>query len=264
MPVEFYGKVLEQREQPVPGATVHWDLTIVGGTQSGEAATQNDGRFVISGQSGKRLGIQIWKKGYQSGNESRGSFEFAAFHEDGFYVPDPDHPVPFHLQKLDNPEPMYQNSLHGDAPDDGKPVRFDLRLGKVVTEGSGDLVLEFTRHERPPSHFTGYTITIEAPSGGGLAVTNDEFMYSAPESGYQPRISIEQKASQGPQDYSFHVAQQFRFYVKTSDGKYAAVSGDVAQYSTPTAGYDFMVYYNPSGSRNLEFDDKKRLPTPDR
>lgn len=264
MPVEFYGKIVDQRMQPVSDATVMWQISVIGGTHSGSTTSGVDGRFALSGLVGKGITVTLSKIGYRSGNDGRGDFEYAAFHADGFYIPDPNNPVLFHLQKLDNPEPMYLNSLHGHAPDDGTLVQFDLKLGKVVSDRSGDLMLKFTRHERPPSHSTGYTITIEAPPGGGLITSKEEFMYSAPETGYQSTIQVDQQAKQGLQDYSFRVGHEFRFYLRTPDGKYAAVIGNVSQSSNPFAGYDFLVYYNPSGSRNLEFDDKKRLPTPDR
>jgi hypothetical protein len=264
MPVEFYGKVIDQRGEPVTGATVAWTISVIVGSRAGTTSSEAGGLFSISGLVGKGITVRVSKNGYNAGEGSRGDFEYAAFHEDGFITPDSNNPVIFHLQKLDNPEPMYLNSLNGQIPDNGTPVAFDLRLGKPVLNGSGDIIVKFTRAQSPPSHETGYTLTIQAPSGGGLAPTNDEFMDAAPDLGYQTMIEINQPAKQGPQDNSFQASHDLKFYVKTPDGKYAAVTGSVTQYSTPAAGYNFLVNYNPSGSRNLAVDMKKRLPTPTR
>lgn len=64
--------------------------------------------------------------------------------------------------------------------------------------------------------------------------------------------------TQALDDMDTHV-QKLRFYLKTPDGKYAAVQGHVAQMGAPEAQVQMTVYYNPSGSLNLEYNEAKGL-----
>ncbi len=49
-----------------------------------------------------------------------------------------------------------------------------------------------------------------------------------------------------------------RFYVKTGTGKYAAAEVTISVWGDLSrADFRSILYYNPSGSRNLEFDQDK-------
>ena len=61
---------------------------------------------------------------------------------------------------------------------------------------------------------------------------------------------------------NYNRVQPYRFYVKTRSGKYAAVTGEITireGLSEGKAGFHAIIYHNPSGSRNLEFDHRKWL-----
>ncbi|MEJ0089790.1 MAG: hypothetical protein WDM80_08615 [Limisphaerales bacterium] len=84
---------------------------------------------------GKILGVFLSKSGYIFGHNSQGDFEYASFYQDNFHVPDPNHPVLFHLQKLTGAEPMYKYLPYGEIPLRGSPLVLDVKKGKVSSTG---------------------------------------------------------------------------------------------------------------------------------
>ena len=50
-----------------------------------------------------------------------------------------------------------------------------------------------------------------------------------------------------------------KFYLKTPDGKYAAMQAEITHMTVPEAEVNLSAYVNPSGSRNLQYDATKRI-----
>ena len=254
MPIEFYGKVIDQFSQPVAGAEVEYGWTTVIGPIPDPKKTMladTDGRFAITGIQGKRLWIGVDKQGYLYSTNSVASFEYASFYENNFYVPDPNNPVLFHLHKLMGAEPMYQFEMDNGIAFDGPPVVLDVATGKVVASGDFAFSLKLDgRAEKEPD----YTLHLQALNNAGLILTNERFPFNAPENGYQTEMAIHQKAT----DANYNSRQTFHFYAKTRNGKYGVVWFEV---NVPRIGdmasCNATIRYNPSGSRNLEFDQNK-------
>jgi hypothetical protein len=251
MPVEFYGRVVDQTETPIAGATIRWIVAVDGGAKKGTLTSAADGGFQIHGLVGKRLEIWVDAAGYNSGERGMGSYEYAAFHEDHFHVPDAAHPVVFHLYKFHGPEPMYLFSLGSDIPVDGTPAWIDVTTGKV--EEKGQIAVIVKKDEPVGLYDSSYTLTIRAADGGGFVQTQDELMFQPPDTGYQSELEISTRSGQR------RLTQNLRLYLKTPEGKYAALQLSVTQYNKPLAGMSCLIYYNPSGSKNLEYDGKHQL-----
>ena len=81
-------------------------------------------------------------------------------------------------------------------------------------------------------------------------------MFAAPELGYAPKIVIREEGAKSNQWY-YGNSKKTMFYLKTTDDKYAAVVAKADQFQGPEAGLQTMIYFNPSGSRNLELSDDK-------
>lgn len=82
-------------------------------------------------------------------------------------------------------------------------------------------------------------------------------MFEAPDAGYQQSWTME---IDGKQDiHTFQISKKVKFYLKTSEGKYAAIEADFAQMGVPEAEVILSAYFNPSGSRNLQYDADKRI-----
>src|SRR6266404_3714259 len=68
IPISFYGKAIDERGQPMPGADVHFQWTTLSGKGTSEADTKSDdkGLFSLNNVQGKRLLVRVTKPGYYS------------------------------------------------------------------------------------------------------------------------------------------------------------------------------------------------------
>ncbi|HVU17761.1 MAG TPA: hypothetical protein VHD32_12615 [Candidatus Didemnitutus sp.] len=131
----------------------------------------------------------------------------------------------------------------------GDSVRIDLETGKLSETGN----LEIHAVEATDSVTEQQRLGIKMDlHGGGLAATAEEKMFQAPEGEYSPGREI-----LGPARWP---SEEGRFYAKTGSGKYAAIYilASPLPRRRDTSIY-VVIYYNPSGSRNLRFDQKKLL-----
>jgi hypothetical protein len=253
-PIEFYGKVIDQNSQPVEGAVVILTWSTIGGTYKKILQTRTNGEFSITEIQGKGISVDVSKEHYRAGSKIRGSFDYGRFQDRHFHVPDKNDPVVFELWKLGDSEPMYYWYLNTDTPIDGNPTWIDVKNGKIKA-AEADIAFATLRSEQPGSRDSSYTLVIKTSDGGGIAMADEEFMFSAPNQGYQQEIKIEEKAG----DPKFEGTKKLRFYLKTKDGKYAAVVAEITQFNDPAAGLRMFIYFNPSGSKNLEFDSKRQI-----
>jgi hypothetical protein len=259
-PIEFYGKVVDQNDQLIAGATVDLEWTGIRGEALDKATktTGEDGRFMLTGVQGKLLVVRVYKEGCVEGKEAEGYYDYVDFSEPSFHIPDSNNPIIFRLWMLGNPEPMFKWYPDGSLTVDGKPCWLDVKTGRIGS--AGDVAFSVMRHNLEKGRESGYTLTVQSAPGVGMAMnTGEEFMFQAPASGYQTVIRIEQAAKRDRSDRDFKTTQNLHFYVRTADGKYAAVEAEVRQHAPPEAQLVALIFYNPSGSRNLEFDDKKQI-----
>jgi hypothetical protein len=136
-------------------------------------------------------------------------------------------------------------------PCDGTPVSFDLVAGTKESQVR-DLVVTLSRN---PVNLTrgdekfDWTATFELPDGG-LVESQDEFMFKAPESGYQRSFRVEMLKDLP----TWKRLLKKRFYVTLRGGKLFG-SLDVnlsAFYQTSPTGLTMDVVINPTGSKSLE------------
>lgn len=255
MPIEFYGKVVDQFGKPVDHAEVvlNW-TTVIGPVPDPKKSvfTGQDGQFEITGIQGKGLSVDIFKDGYSRTDNSQGDFEYAAFYQDDFHVPDPNNPVIFRLQKLMGAEPMCKFLPYGDITIGGVPLTLNVENGKVAAQG--DLAFFIVLGTETNRHGSDFTVVVQGLNGTGCIFSDEEFLFMAPEKGYQSTLSVNVKVD----DPKYSPFQELRFYVRTGTGKYAAITAKVNLWNNWTgAGFSAIVYFNPSGSRNLEFDQNK-------
>lgn len=255
MPIEFYGKVVDQFGEPVANATVVFGWTTVIGPipdPGQRVLSGSDGRFELKGVQGKRLSIDILKEGYDRTHNSFGSFEYAAFFNDNFYVPDPNNPVIFHLHKTLEAEPLYVFSPYGYITQGGEPLILNVEKGKVTTQG--DLAFSVTLGAETNRNGSDFIVTMQGLNGTGFVFSNEEFLSKAPESGYQNTFTITHKINVP----NYKPEQVLRFYVRTGTGKYASVGVKIKLWGDfSKADFEAGIHFNPSGSRNLEFDQNK-------
>lgn len=260
MPISFFGKVVDQDDQPVEGAKVvlQWTDMSAKGTSNRTLFTDATGRFQLTGVSGKNLGVnQIFKEGYYLVTKGiQTGFEYAAFFEPIYHQPDVNDPVVFRLRKAGEipSELIVRESLIG-LPANGAAQTIDLRTGNKIA--AGDVRLSVTRGEPNEDRRYDWSIQIEGANGSGLIESEDEFMFEAPEEGYLPKYSYRFDADSP--DWQSEVRKNY--FVRSGNGaNYARLEIKFMPRYQQNAAVRVRFFVNPTGSRNLEYPPNKVLP----
>jgi hypothetical protein len=131
---------------------------------------------------------------------------------------------------------------------DGTLSYVDLTTAKAALTPPGDLTVQCIRSERNADKRFDWTFTLGVP-GGGLIESTNEFMFLAPDGGYQPSFQISHRIN-GP-DWTGQ--EKHKFFVKSQDGQhYARIQITIMPDYGQNAAYDLEWYLNPNGSPNLE------------
>ena len=261
IPLEFYGKVLDQHDQPVAGAKVEIGLNVADekGSNDRELVSHIDGTFSLTGIKGERVYVDInVPEGYTCGKKGNsGSYNYAIPGIFNFHVPDPNQPVIFKLWKYKKPEPMHHWQLASKVKTDGTVGWFDLTSGKA---GAGGLGVSVVDHDTGDANVVHVTYKLLCGVGCGVLETKDDPMFTPPDAGYQKEIIHELHWKQG--EITRTEAGKFRFYYHGDDGKYAAAEAEI-HFNTPkSCDVALFIHQNPSGSRNLEYDPALEIQEP--
>jgi len=256
VPITFYGKVIDQSNQPVVGAKV--DGYVVTGylkapREIGQKVnvvslvSDSEGKFALENTNGMSIQISsIDKEGYKlSPKQVKTSY----LYNPGVFHPDINNPVIFKMWKKSGEEPLASAEWHGNIVPDGNAITFNLSDGKRVKDG--DLQISCTRvplNIVPVRHKKyDYSLRVEIV-GGGIMPTEDEFTFLAPESGYLPNITLGAKADDPK--WKGNVRQEF--YIKTANGNFGRLLIDWYGDLTSPTHLEWDSSINPSVSRNLE------------
>ena len=252
VPVNFYGMVVDQNNQPIPSVRIvmnvrHSEYSTSQGISSTypKTDTQTDfsGRFSWTGETGDEISVEsVTKNGYLL--SPKAPHYFAA--SSSTYAD----PAIFKMWKETAKEPLIGGShVFGIVPD-GRIYTLDLISGKKL-EGAadGDLQVSVVRPsgvEQTSKYQWSFMI---AGIGGGLLETDDEFMYLAPESGYEPKIELQFN----PNDSTWTQFVKKQFFIQTRNGKvYGRIQLQVDALYNNDSAVEINYVVNPNGSRNLQ------------
>jgi hypothetical protein len=267
-PISFYGTVIDQDGAPLPGVKVTLGVRRTSELLPGITTDNSDrfalttdqaGRFQLINEKGALLSVKsLEKAGYEASRQSMRYYWYYE-NEDKKFRPDANSPETFLMWKLAGAETLLRKSIGVGIPYDGSTVIFDIQSGREVKSG-GDVKVTLLRTplqiKRGQEKYD-WTATIEAVNGGVIAST-DEFMYRAPESGYESKITITTSAK----DAKWSASKSVSFYLK-SRGTYARVTADfTTDYDKPKTGFRITAFINQSGSRNLEYDPLQGVAKP--
>lgn len=255
MPIDFYGRAVDQHGVPLAGVKVKVEILRVEQTSPTQGDVKldqvdlesgEDGRFSILNAKGHSVHVlSVTKKGYEA---SPGPIATYGYYP-GQARRDPDKPIVFKMWKKQGAQPLTHFAWHHLMPCDGTPSIVPL----TGTPGEGNVQICCTRNpltSPPPGNGPfDYKFEISAMNGG-IQATEDEFMYLAPESGYSPNVVIQEKA--GDSGWQGRVKQGF--YIKTSAGHYGRLTVDWYAAQNSPNYLELECYINPTGSRNLEYD----------
>jgi hypothetical protein len=255
--IEFYGRVVDQHGEPVPGAKVRGSVEIVERWMDQKwdehfTTTDRDGYFHFSNLHGQSLVVTPNKEGYES--KSTRSFHYSGLTPaKERHQPSRDKPVVFTIWKQQGPEPLIKGDKFFGIKGDGTPFTIDLLKGRKA-EGrgtDGDLVVSVTQ----PSQLTNgqrfdWSFRIEAIGGGLVEPVQTQYLNEAPAEGYQPQVSQELKAA----DREWSDVVRKVFYVKSRNGtQFASIITEFHANYQGAAVFSVRYLVNPKqGSRNLE------------
>lgn len=258
-PIDFYGKVIDQNSNGIPGVTIkagirHWtemDPSVVAfGLGSKEIhiqqLTDQEGRFEISGVSGDAFGISVSpKEGYVLSPKAPRGFQGGTT---GSY----EDPIIFKMWQLGERQQLVSGSKFWGLVPDGRAYTIDFLQGTKTEspDAPGDIRVSIERPSqiRPRSRFN-WSFSMEGIQGGVLK-TEDDFMYIAPESGYQPKHQITMNSTNS--DWSKQLTG-LRFYVTSRNGQvFGRIVFDLIPDYNNVSIFNVQYTMNPNGSRDLQ------------
>jgi hypothetical protein len=254
MPINFFGRVLDENEQPVPGTKVELSWTNLSQAGSSEAQTTTDaqGFFSLLNRTGRHLQVRVSKNGYYTPKRQQISFDYAGFWEANYYQPDPHNPALFHIRKKNQGEALRSGEIRPAMPADGTPVRFDLLNGGRLSPDGQLEIAAVTNTEKYPPKIFNWRATILVP-GGGLIEHNAEFPFEAPKDGYQPSVGFDMPTN--APDWKPLIEKSY-FIEFGSPPRYGRIQ---VQINGGSQKASVSYWVNPSGSRNLEANSNEQV-----
>lgn len=270
--IEFYGRIIDQDESPVPDVEII--ITLRCNKESLSALMKSDkeyveeklqlftdmnGEFSVINKYGSKLIMNDFlKEGYLKGRIGDYHFGEKVRYR---HHPDPDNPVIFHMwRELAETEALIEGKSSCKLVMNGGKKYLNLITGKEADgiSSHGDLIISAFIDSKDEQNNYGWSIKIEVINGG-LIETKDTFLYLAPESGYKPALeySFSKKVSreEGIVDRKYYLTSR-------NAQLYAALTLTVI--TSPIGEASVYIYHtiNPNGSRNLQYDKKKRIAMP--
>ncbi|PYI91948.1 MAG: hypothetical protein DME97_12205 [Verrucomicrobia bacterium] len=255
IPIKFYGKVVDETGQPIPGADVHFQWTDLSakGTTDRQARSDAQGLFSLDNVSGKRLIARVNKPGYYaSDSRNHFSFEYANPFEEIFQRANIHAPVLFYLRKQNPTADVISKSVEMVLPGDGTGTTVELLSGKISATGQLQVQAWKPWPPRPMSPAYKWKVMFVIPAGGFIE-THEDFAFKAPEAGYQETYEIDMNPTLSSQ---WQVsAERSMYFTFGEPRKY----GRLSLRTDGNSRYIFLDYvFNQSGSRNLEPASKTR------
>jgi hypothetical protein len=255
--INFYGKVVDQNDQPIAGATVKLTIAAdpseinVPEEKDYTLETGQDGNFQLIGAYGWSLHISsITKLGYELSPKAQRGYPYLM--ASGIHHPDANAPVLLKMWKKGSPEPLVGASKIYRIIPDGRPFTIDLlkHEEKPGTSPPGDIIVRISRPEKlTPGKKFDWSYSIEAIDGG-IIHTNSDFLYQAPETGYEPKYEFSASATN---THWFGGVRGEQFYIKSRGGQiYGRLEVEIITDYDDHAAFKVDCALNPAGSRNLE------------
>lgn len=254
--VRIYGKLLDQDEQPVPGASIlycKYGLDSDNPNQRRKRVkTKKDGTFEIHVGKRNTLDIRNAKKdGYefmQKDNDCE--MEFEDFFSDDFkYLPDKNNPRIFHIRKRE-PEGRIIIKYSSTALDvyPGEKIQYDFLRQQFITKKDKDknLFPDFEMSGEFDDKNQEWTVVFRANGEGAGIQLSDKRLFRAPETGYSQEVicKCKSRVTQPPFKSIFMKLRAPGWYLRI-DTIYSNINQEHFNLYSEA-------FINPYGDRNLE------------
>jgi hypothetical protein len=252
VPVNFYGKVVDQDNTPIPGVRVtmnvrHSEYEVSSGIVStfpkADILTDPYGRFEWKGDSGDIIEVEsITKEAYEL--EPNTKRDYAAS-SGGL-----ESPVVFKMWNTNTHEQLITGDKNFQIVPDGRTYLIDLIKDTITESGNGDLKVWVLEKALTDGAFE-WSCEVDAVNGGLLEETDSySSMFSAPSGDYVPSFQLRQQFKGDPRGES----GERRFYLTLKNGtEFGRMAIEIyAPYNDHVPGLIRLQYaINPSGSRIL-------------
>lgn len=243
-PLLFYGKVVDESNQPIPGVAVSYSGNGVDESltkeirNQGTVLTDQQGIFQISGIYGIGLMFQLSHPDYYAYPDNSTGFDVRSPSKDGLTGNSMANARIFRMHQKGHPATLIYWSGGFHTANDGTPASYPLR-GSKRADILGELKIQGWAGLRSDSNIYDWKVQLTLPNGGIIESTN-YFDFVAPESGYSDTLSFQVSGNESLSKTFFLQlpAGYIRFRLLVVMNKDMFVSGDY--------------YFNPDGSRNLE------------
>jgi hypothetical protein len=264
LPIEMYGKVIDQNGQPVDGAEVY---LIVGGggtfaPGSGPVRVKTDasGLFRVQAKGQEIAFISITHPKLTGARYRTRWGEINAGAQGLFTVNS--HGKEYSWRSYTTPDnPFVINVWRVDkfgAAKSGSGGYYPMPNGEP-SEKRGIVTSCKREQKKPGVHWRNqkgsWSITFR-PINGGIQQTNDIYLNQAPDSGYQPELTIAMQ--RGDPNYKVNIQPARHYYYTAHNGQlYGAFSATFEPYMYDDECRVNVIYkYNKTGSRNLAVKPK--------
>lgn len=274
-------KITDEKGTPLMGAKVHISFMIDKKSEWGldtirkDGIADENGLFTTEEEGGPLVTVSARKDGFYSGTSG---YDFAQRSSDNRWQPwNPT--VTIVLKKKRNPAAMYaQYTGIMKIPALKTPMGYDLEKGDwVIPHGHGttsDFVFTFqTDYRSYHDYDCSFDLTFSNPNDGIQEYAFDpnntsyyKWPFQAPVGGYIHSISRQKSSTeQGENSSNQKDDAKYIFRIRTTiDSEGRIVSAKYGKISRefgfdPEGNIVFSYYFNPDGTRNLEFDPKRNL-----
>ena len=256
VPIEFFGRLVDQKGDPVAGAEVQCDIRIYTATRSTVErriiTSSESGAFSLRDARGESLTVLPKKSGYELASSDT-YYKYSRFYKDR-HIPDPKNPVIIKMWRLNGKQGAVKISAFSvRIPPNKNQISIDL-LTKEIVETGGDLRIKITRPKVIISQAQpqDWSAEVEGVDGGIIEGMPSEagVTFEAPKDGYNASVTVAETVSK---HWSFTF--QKLFFVKSRNGK--VYSKIFFSFDINTNDDEFMnasIYgsINASGSRSWE------------
>ena len=246
----FYGLVVDQNGNPVPGATVEYYAFsdyLSEGSGYNRATTDKKGIFEITGVKGSGLSIdKVTRSGYEIRVSQRNFESYNRFGDSVLWSDHSDISKPFiftgwKVSEQGYPRTSKAKGNYGFKP--GKIYSLDFTKSNASRVGRTgmfplDLQVLFNKDE------SSYWELILTVPDGGLLETDEEYMNLAPASGYVSSVSF--------QGNEKHIDIYKNYYIHSRGKLYGRLKLTVKPHTNVGSGLIIDHVMNLDGGRNLE------------
>jgi hypothetical protein len=250
-PITFYGRVVDEKGNGVEGAEVKIIIsdTSQEGTTHYQLKSDSMGLFALGDVRGKGLSVYVEHPGYLTSKQSRRNFEYAGGTSP--FVPNLQSPEIFRLQRKGEAVPLVElKDIRIKMLPDGKPITMDLYTGKIGTPPMSESLqirawIDVDKSD--PHRPFPWKLEITSP-GGSILATDEEFVLTAPDTGFQESVIMDMSRPQSP---DWQRQKSTKLILRTSEGNYALLKMTII----PSLSYVRVTgCLNPDGGRSLHME----------